>query len=139
MKKNFLFIIAVFCFSFQISHAATCNASKAEQAEQAIDNLNSWDDIDNFFRKFRQCDDGSISEGTSEAIAQLMLKDWQGSMKAISKKSTAFRSFAIAHVNETLNNEDLEKIQNKAKTECTKNEDTLCKEIEKAAQAALKH
>lgn len=53
------------------AHAKTCLPKDAEAADAATDNLDSWIKLEWALKKYGHCDDGSIAEGNSEAVARL--------------------------------------------------------------------
>ncbi|MGG5217581.1 MULTISPECIES: hypothetical protein [Rahnella] len=59
------------------THAKSCTERDAEAADLAIDNLDSWEAIQKNYVAYAQCDDGSIAEGNSEAIARMLIDKWQ--------------------------------------------------------------
>lgn len=48
----------------------TCTPHQAEAADAMVDHLTDWAQVEVAFRKFAQCDDGSIAEGNSEAVVR---------------------------------------------------------------------
>ncbi|MFK2890506.1 hypothetical protein ISS98_05150 [Dyella flagellata] len=119
------------------SHAAACTATQAEAADAAVDTLNSWAAVDAFRVKFKQCDDGSIAEGSSEAVARLLVDHWDTlhQLSPLIAKTPALRSFVLWHINSTLDTGDLDKIKQNA-GHCPNGMQALCKSIAKAAVEA---
>jgi hypothetical protein len=93
--------------------------------------LHSWPHIMVMFRKFRQCDDGGIAEGNSEAIVRLLADRWETLpvLSELSSQSPAFRRWVLSHLDCTVNAEDLEKIESHAKLNCPGHLENLCQEI----------
>lgn len=118
-------------------HAAKCSASQAEAADAAVDTLNNWKAVADFRAKFAQCDDGSIAEGSSEAVARLLVDHWDTlpELSRLITKTPALRLFVLRHINSTLDTSDLEKIRQNA-TNCPSGVHSLCKSIAKAAAEA---
>ena len=55
-------------------HAAT----KVQQADEtAVDTLNSWDRLHDWYKTYSQCDDGGPAEGVSEAVARNLVDRWE--------------------------------------------------------------
>lgn len=119
------------------THAAKCSASQAEAADAAVDTLNSWEAVAAFRTKFAQCDDGSIAEGSSEAVARLLVDHWDTlpELSHLIAKTPALRSFVLRHINSTLDTGDLNKIKQNA-ANCPSGIQSLCKGIAKAAAEA---
>lgn len=119
------------------THTAKCNASQAEAADAAVDTLNSWKAVAAFRAKFAQCDDGSIAEGSSEAVGRLLVDHWDTlpELSRLIEKTPALRPFVLRHINSTLDTGDLEKIKQNA-ANCPSGVQSLCKCIAKAAAEA---
>lgn len=119
------------------SHATTCTTAQAQAADAAVDTLNSWESVAAFRTKFGQCDDGSIAEGSSEAVARLLVDHWD-TLPALSRlitKTPALRTFVLRHINSTLDTGDLEKVKQNA-AHCPSSVQSLCKSIAKATAEA---
>jgi len=41
-----------------ISQGGTCTEAQARRADKAVDTLSSWDRIHDWYKNYRQCDDG---------------------------------------------------------------------------------
>jgi hypothetical protein len=54
--------------------APVCSPKDAEAADAAVDSLNSWQTVQVWHRKYASFDDGSMAEGSSEAIATFRRK-----------------------------------------------------------------
>lgn len=138
--RNLIFIaislLAAGCAASE-THATTCTITQAEAADAAVDTLNSWEAVAAFRTKFEQCDDGSIAEGSSEAVARLLVDHWDklSELSHLIAKTPALRSFVLRHINSTLDTGDLEKIKQNA-THCPSSTRSLCKSISKAAAEA---
>src|SRR5262245_46343165 len=65
------------CASAQtIARPKVCSPEQAQAADQLVDSLDSWSAVNTYFTKYEHCDDGSIAEGSSEAIARLLADKW---------------------------------------------------------------
>jgi hypothetical protein len=123
------------------AHGATCSALMAQQADSEIDNMDTWTKVYEFFRKYKSCDDGSISEGLSEAIARILL-DSAGTFSAENQqafRNKGFQQFVVRHINTTLDTVDLEKISKLTNERCAKEFIDLCTEIKSKAKQAIKY
>ncbi|MBM7131072.1 hypothetical protein ISS99_16225 [Dyella mobilis] len=114
--------------------ASTCSASQAETADSAVDTLDSWQAVAAYRAKFAQCDDGSIAEGSSEAVARLLVDHWDTlpELSRLMAKTPSLRPFVLRHINTTLDTRDLDKIRQDA-SQCPNGLDSLCKDIGEAA------
>lgn len=119
------------------THTAACTVPQAQAADAAVDSLDSWEAVAAFRVKFEQCDDGSIAEGSSEAVARLLVDHWDTlpELSHLVTKTPALRLFVLRHINSTLDTCDLEKIKQNAST-CPSGMLSLCKSIARVAAEA---
>ncbi|NHZ96616.1 hypothetical protein [Massilia sp. CCM 8734] len=117
-----------------------CTRADADAAQAMIDHLGSWEKIDQGRRRYGQCDDGSISDGISEAVARRLVDNWDTlpTLANLIKKDRALKPFVTRHLNETLNSEDLEKIQVLATSSCLPGLKKLCADLNRAATEGLR-
>ncbi|NHZ39016.1 hypothetical protein [Massilia aquatica] len=122
------------------AHAKKCTTAQADAAETMVDYLDNWDKIDQARKQFGHCDEGSIGEGFSEAVARRLVDNWDTlpMLANLIKKDRALKRFVTWHLDPTLNSSDLEKIQVLATSSCQPGLKKLCAELKKAATAALK-
>lgn len=117
------------------ARAAPCSQLEAYAAETVVDYLDSWRNVHRAFEQFSHCDDGAISEGYSEAVARLMVDQWQQfpDLLAFTKREPAFAQFVLRHIDETLDPDDLASIKRLATTDCSPGAEALCEHITDAA------
>lgn len=122
------------------TYQQTCPATMADAADAMVDELNDWAAVANFYRKYRQCDDGGIAEESSEAIARLLVGRWETlpQLKTLAKAQPGLHPFVVNHVNSTLDTGDLNQIVHNASVSCPKATAELCKDVREAAEEALK-
>jgi len=122
------------------AQARTCTPNDAEAADAAVDHLDTWEAIDRNFRKFGHCDDGSIAEGNSEAVARLLVDQWQTlpQLAALIKRHPALKSYVLRHLDTTLNTDDLTRIVELASSACPQGQQALCSSLKAAASKASK-
>ena len=108
--------------------AKTCTAKQADAADRQIDQLDSWIKIDGFIKQFGHCDDGSIAEGASEAVARLLVDQWATlpTLARLSKRNRNLMPFVLRHLDATLDADDLEKISQLSMEQCPESANTLC-------------
>jgi hypothetical protein len=113
------------------AHTAQCTRDDGIAAESATDHIESWKNMYRAFRQFRQCDDGGVAEGFSEADAKLMADHWSRfrDLLHLVRKDSAFERFVIDHLDETDDNRDLVKIDRLALTACPIAANDFCAEI----------
>jgi hypothetical protein len=108
------------------------------EAERSLDYLNSWEDIYQSFKKYKQCDDGALAEGYSDKIVHMLADHWDklNELIRISSADKEFHDFVLRHIDATVNYSDLDKILINCK-HCPESLRNICSEIEKAAKEAL--
>ena len=113
-----------------------CTESESHLADRAVNTLNSWDRVHDWYEKYRQCDDGGPAEGVSEAVARNLVDRWE-TLPRLGElsKDVSFRRFVLKHVDETLNAVDLKKISANASKRCPTNLRSLCGELKNRAEA----
>ncbi len=120
-----------------LARAHPCTQQDAQRADQAADKLNSWNRIYDWYKKYRQCDDGGPSEVVSEAVARNLVDRWETlpRLAGLARDDTGFRRFVLKHVDETLNEDDLKKISANAVNRCPTNLHMLCRELKMHVEA----
>ncbi|MET3132845.1 hypothetical protein AAKU55_003126 [Oxalobacteraceae bacterium GrIS 1.11] len=136
------FIFFIFFFgiaSVASAHGKTCSPQEAEAADAIIDQIDTWAKVDSMFKKFRHCDDGSIAEGNSEAIARLLVDRWDTlpQLEKLTKLNPPLKRFVLSHIDTTLNSDDLEKIKELSMSSCPQNMTSLCKNLNSSSTRAL--
>lgn len=117
-----------------------CSPRDAAAADVAVDALDSWTKVERMYRKYGHCDEGSIAEGNSEAVARLLVDHWSRlpRLSEIVRRDPAFRRFVLRHIDTTLDTHDLERIEALATTQCPSESAALCRELSKTAARAAK-
>jgi hypothetical protein len=102
--------------------------------------LRSWGALYKSYKSYRHCDDGAIGEGYSESVARILVDHWStlSRLAQLGNKDAEFRAFVVHHVDATLNMDDVEKIKRRAKAQCPTGLRTLCSDLAKHADSALK-
>jgi len=129
-------VVAAFVAVSRHGHAEehSCSTADAKRADSEVYGLHSWDALFKWYRAYRQCDDGGIAEGVSEAVARNLVDRW-GTLPQFAKLATTtpgFRRFVIQHVDETLDSRDLKKIYANAATRCPTGLRAFCDDLKKA-------
>ena len=98
--------------------------------------LNSWDRIHDWYKNYRQCDDGGPAEGVSEAVARNLVDRWE-TLPRLGElaKDSGFERFVLKHVDQTLNGDDLKKISTNAAKRCPVDLRSLCRALKSQADA----
>jgi hypothetical protein len=130
-------LLGVSTAAAQQSH---CSAAEEQRAEMQADTPRSWETLYKSYKQYGKCDDGAVSEGYSESVARILVDHWSTlpRMARLAAQDTRFRRFVLAHVNATLDLNDLKKIRADAKTRCPSQPGAICADLTKEADAALK-
>jgi hypothetical protein len=117
-----------------------CTEGEGRAALDEAVTLRSWDALYKSYKSYRQCDDGAIGEGYSESVARILVDHWNTlpRLAQLADKDAEFRAFAMQHVDVTLNVDDVEKVKTSAKARCPSGLRTLCSDLAKQADSALK-
>jgi len=78
--------------------------------------------------------------GYSESVARILSDHWNTlpELARLARKDSQFRAFVIGHVDATLTMDDVRKIRKNAQTQCPMGLRTVCNDLAKPADAALK-
>ena len=131
--------IIILCFNVN-AQTSSCSLSLLEKADRSIAKLNNWQDIYKSFKEFRQCDDGYIAEGYSDAIVKMLAHKWNQLSILVKFKAQDkdFYAFVIRHIDATTDESDLRMIIYNSSKKCPQSASDMCTEIGKAAKEALK-
>ena len=104
-----------------------------------MDQLTDWNAVAKFYDRFRQCDDGGIAEGASDAIGQLLARE-QPDVETLARSMRSrrgMRHFILRHVDATLSDDDLRVIADQLPGRCDARNGRLCQALSSAARRAL--
>jgi hypothetical protein len=115
-----------------------CSPKDADAAEALVDHLDNWESLERAHMKYGHCDEGSIAEGYSEAVARLLVDQWRTlpDLAARIDRSPAFGRFVLHHIDDTLNTDDLDKVATLATSSCPSRNMNLCHRLARAATHA---
>lgn len=135
-----IFTILLLTLFSGVSYAKTCTGNDAEAADIAVDNLDSWKTIYKNYIAYPQCDDGSIAEGNSEAVARMLVDKWQETAKlqSLIDHDSKFEEYVVKHVDSTLDTDDINQIMKLSSESCPAESKVLCNKLIAAAQNAEK-
>lgn len=110
-----------------------------DAVDAAISKIHDWTGVHSFYSHLQQCDDGSISEGISATVVNLLAHQWgtSGQLKKIADKDKTFESWVLSHIDTTVDDRDLEIIVKNAKRKCSEGDGYFCEKIEDAVNQAL--
>lgn len=134
--------IPFFAFLFLSGGVYAADCSTVEDmntADTVSSSIKDWSDVNSFFHKFKECDDGYIAEGLSVIIPQILAENWNTApqLKTMTEKDKTFDAWILTHVNTTSDPIDLELIIKNSNEKCANNSQVFCKKIENAASQAL--
>lgn len=123
-----------------VAHAAGCETvQEMDAADAAVSKIHDWTGVNSFYSHFRQCDDGSISEGVSATVVSLLAHRWGTSaqLEKITDTDKTFESWVLNHIDTTVDDRDLEIVVKNATNKCPGGDEKFCEKIESAANQAL--
>ena len=90
--------------------------------------LKTWSQVHAWFKRYKDCDDGSIAEGFTESITVLLAKHWSQlpALAARMEKDADFGSFVLKHIDATADVRNLKRIERNAKSKCPSAYAQLC-------------
>jgi hypothetical protein len=99
----------------------------------------SWNGLYRLFKKFGQCYDGEISDGTSYYVGQLFLKQWArlDALNRLSGADKPFGEFVLHHIDATLSDGALRAILELSRSHCPTRETELCRLVATRADSSL--
>jgi len=106
----------------------TCTKEDAIKADSEIDSLKDWDAVYRSYRRFSQCDDGSVAEGYSNAVGQLLANHWSEfrRLQVLTRRDKGFERFVLRHTDSTLNDDIRQEILRNAQSRCPEGARRLC-------------
>ena len=131
-------VAAIFLLAVFPAWAQPCSMADAQAAENAVDQLDSWQAIHAAYRRYAHCDDGSIAEGFTDKVVHLLATRWGslGQAQRIAAHDSGFQSFMLRHIDSTALTSELDRIAHSARHQCPRSATVLCKQIAGAAEAA---
>jgi hypothetical protein len=120
--------------------ASPCTVEDSKRAFDAVDKLDSWGAVLNFYKKYLACDDGGIGEGVSDAVTKLLANDWAGFWRLgpTVRAEPQFQQFVLRHIDATVPVETLQSVGRNARSRCTQKSAALCKKIDNATSSAIR-
>lgn len=137
---NIKLVLVVIMFLSGVANAAGCETvEEMDAADAAVSKIHDWTGVNSFYSHFRQCDDGSISEGVSATVVSLLAHRWgtSGQLEKITDTDKNFESWVLNHIDTTVDDRDLEIIVKNATEKCPGSDCKFCEKIGSAANEAL--
>lgn len=126
---------ALFFFGFAgnayAADASLCTNDMAMRADAAASPIKDWDALYSVYKSYAVCDSGAAAEGFSDSVAKLFVDHWTefGKFASLAEKDDDFKYFAIGHIDETDDMDDLVRIASNAQKSCPAGQDKLCETI----------
>jgi hypothetical protein len=110
-----------------------CAREEAQRAEAEASSLKTWAQIFGSYKRYRNCDDGAISEGYSASVAALLATGWDhiGELLQLIKSHPNFEQFVLRHIDDTMTRDQDEQIRINARDTCPTNAVQFCAAVQK--------
>jgi hypothetical protein len=132
-----LVLALAFCFGFTAHASPTCTREEAIKAETEASTLTTWSAVFESYVRYRQCDDGAISEGYGNSVATLLASHWDQfeHLRKLVRAHPKFEGFVLRHVDQTMTSDQGKGIKENIHVKCPINGNELCKSIIKRFSA----
>jgi hypothetical protein len=89
----------------------------------------NWNSLYRLFKRFGQCNDGEIADGTSFYVGQLFLKQWAhlDVLNRLTVSDKSFGDFVLRHLDATISEGELKAILDLSKWHCPGGQEKLCR------------
>lgn len=116
--------------------ATRCSDRDSIDADKDLDRLTNWAAVYRTFKLYKQCDDGAIAEGYSDAVAKLLVDRWQTlrDLANFSQQHPEFERFVLWHIDTTTGLNNAQAIIANSRNRCPTDLRTLCKRLEAEAK-----
>ena len=141
IPARFLFLPCVVGFAWLApisAHSGNTSPGNGIEVEQsAIHKFHDWQDLFNSYSKFKDCDDGAIAEGWSDAVVHLLATKWDklGELQTLTRAHSDFEAFVLKHIDATTDSDELDRV-GVAASHCPSSESALCEKIKKKVESA---
>jgi hypothetical protein len=139
-KAITIFLLTIPCWTGVIGQTIHCTHADAEKADYEASRLRSWDKLYQSYLRYSGCDDGSIGEGYSDSVSQLLARHWDSFAQALPflRSNAEFYKFILRHIDQTIANDDLKVIRANAIHFCPTGGNEECRQISNAAEHVLR-
>ncbi len=132
-------VIFVFILSMVMAYPVSANEkwSRGKQedcytAEVLTDYLDSWNNLHLAYKQFGDCyRDGGPAEVMSEATIRLFADHWHElpALEKLADRDSLFLQFVLSHIDKTLNEDDIDKVDKLSKNSCPIHTHGICAQI----------
>ena len=119
-----------------------CPKQTAMEAEKAVAVARDWKSLYTVYKRYRQCDDGSIAEGFTESVIRVLVDKWStlNDFSMLARKDKGFAEFIYRHIDESASKTDLlQVLENVKTTACGVDGKDVCNRIRRRTETAIKH
>jgi|SRR6476660_42048 len=108
-----------------------CTDVAARLAQKEADKLKDWNSVYRSYQNFAQCDQGSVAEQYSDSVSHLLAHDWKhlDELLRLAASDKEFQQFVSRHVDESMTEDEADRIIRNARTNCPAAARWLCKAI----------
>jgi hypothetical protein len=119
------------------SGASSARTACSEVDENVSYGLKSWSALHAAYARYKECDDGALAEGFSEAVARLMADHWTDLPQALPlfHSDPAFEAWSTRHLDCTNDYNDHVKIEELAEKSCPAGFQEFCGKLVTALKA----
>jgi hypothetical protein len=117
-----------------------CTEEESRRSDEEAGSLRSWDALYQSYKRYGRCDNASAAEGYSESVARILVDHWAAvsRLAKLAGRDLGFRRFVLSHIDATLDMKDVRTIAAKATKSCPPGLHSLCIDLKKSANAAIK-
>ncbi len=103
----------------------------AMEAETAAAEASSWPKLFRAYARYGACDDGAVGEGFSDSVTQLLSTDGAGwrRLAGLVKRDEQFLAFVLKHMDETMPQNRLVRIETNARSNCPREARRICESV----------
>ena len=140
-RKIFRHSVVLALLAIHLTQAhALCDRDEQQLAAAIDQKIENWAQLRKLQMKIGACDQGSIAEGITEAVVNLLANHWDklDQLARYSGKQKSFGVFVIRHITATADDQQLLAIIGNAEKYCPDGHLRLCANLAGKAKIALK-
>jgi hypothetical protein len=125
-----LLVAVLPCIGLAADQPKECTKADAAAAETQAPAA-TWGGLYRSYRRYGQCDDGSVAEVFSNAVASLLSGHWDtvNELTRLAKAHSSFGVFVLHHTDVTMRLNQAELIKGNARDKCPTDSKQLCQRI----------
>ncbi|HEY0281470.1 MAG TPA: hypothetical protein VGC27_02475 [Rhizomicrobium sp.] len=132
--------MAALFIAASVRASAYCSDTDAARAIRIVYTIGTWENLNSYVRKYRDCDDGAVAEGNSDRVADLLARRWDtiGALVELTNGDPRFERFVLYHVDSLMRPVQAQAILDNVRNHCPADAAELCRKIEKEVLASTK-